>query len=176
EPGTRTAMTAGMWLRVCSRPPFYEKYIALCVTQATFPGLPEAGAMMLAKFNQPELAWNPFETINAITRPLGDGHGRHGVRLDRRQHLLAKAFQVPHKHVVRHGPLIEVQHQRASAQGLGQLDQRITYLFRRAPRQPFAALQICQGRLAESLEAAQKPLPMLGPNIVVGCFAPVASL
>src|SRR5262245_6155101 len=73
-------------------------------------------------------------------QPLDDGHGAHLVRLDGWQYLFTKPFEVPHKQVVRHGPLVEDQHQRASTQCGGQLDQGITDLFRRAPRQPFAAL------------------------------------
>src|SRR5262249_748003 len=96
---------------------------------------------------------------------LDDGHGGHLVRLDGWQYLFTKPFEVPHKQVVRHGPLVEVQHQRASTQCSGKLDQGISYLFRCAPRQPFAALQICQGRISEPFQATQKAFPMLGPDI-----------
>src|SRR5262245_46737530 len=108
--------------------------------------------------------------------PLGEGHGGHCVCLNRRQHLFAEAFQVPHKHLMWHGALIEVEHQRAGAQALGQLDQTIAYLLWRSPCQSFTALQVRQGGAAESLEAAQKTLPVFGPDIVVVRFLAVARL
>ena len=64
----------------------------------------------------------------------GERHGGHLMRLDGWQYLLTKAFHVPHKQLVRHGPLVEVQHQGASAQGIGELDQRIAHLLWSAPR------------------------------------------
>src|SRR6266699_7137768 len=65
--------------------------------------------------------WSP-SSPQRPTLPLSDRHNGHLVRLNGWQYLFAKPFQVPHKHVVRHGPLVEVQHQRASAQGGGQID------------------------------------------------------
>ena len=61
-----------------------------------------------------EIANHKFNSVGQH-HSLGDGHSCYAVRLDRRQHLFTEAFQVPHKLVMRHGPLIEVEHQRAGA-------------------------------------------------------------
>ena len=51
------------------------------------------------------------------------------MRLERWQHLFAKPFQILHKQLVWHRPLVEVQHKGTGAQGTGQLYQGIPHLF-----------------------------------------------
>src|SRR5712692_7798279 len=101
---------------------------------------------------------------------------RHGVPAHGRQDLRREPPDLVHEHLVGHGALVELQEQRAGAEGVGESDQRVAHVGGRAPAEPLVALQILHGHAPEALERAQEVVAILGPQPAEALLAHVAAL